>query len=148
MQIREATTGDTQRILELMEELMAPPGARPPDYSNEGATARIHYSIVSPDATVLLAEVDGVVVGLATLYVTFPAVRYGLRCWLEDLVTTSSMRSVGVGKTLLDAATDWARARGCTHLMLDSGNARNDSHRFYLREGMDQHSITFQRPLS
>jgi hypothetical protein len=31
--------------------------------------------------------------------------------------------------------------------MLDSGIARTDAHRFYRREGMDQHSITFERRL-
>ena len=43
-------------------------------------------------------------------------------------------RSLGVGKALLDAAKDWARERGATHLELDSGDTRTDAHRFYERE--------------
>ena len=127
---------------------MLPPGSRPPGYSSEKALAGVRYCLESRDGAILLAEVDGEVAGLATLYVTFPSVRHGLRCWLQGLVTTSSKRSQGAGKALLDAASDWARQRGCSHIMLDSGNARLDAHRFYRREGMDQHSITFQRQLS
>jgi PhnO protein len=44
----------------------------------------------------------------------------------------------------LDAATEWARERGCTHLELASGAGRKDAHRFYLREGMAQ-SYNFSR---
>ena len=44
------------------------------------------------------------------------------------------LRSRGTGKALLDAAKDWARERGATHLELDSGVERTDAHRFYERE--------------
>jgi GNAT superfamily N-acetyltransferase len=43
-------------------------------------------------------------------------------------------RSEGLGKALLDAAKDWARGAGATHLELDSGLGRTDAHRFYERE--------------
>ncbi len=74
--------------------------------------------------------------GLASVYLDLPFIRFGRRCWLQDLVVTSSHRSRGVGGLLLDAATDWARKRGCTHLELASGAGRKDAHRFYLSQGM------------
>ena len=46
-----------------------------------------------------------------------------------------------MGKALLDAAKDWARERGATHLELDSGEARTDAHRFYEREGPSWRSV-------
>jgi GNAT superfamily N-acetyltransferase len=145
--IRAATEADIPRLLELYDELLQPPGSIPPGYTAERAVEGIRHAIDSPSATILVAEAEGEVVGLASLYRTFPSVRHGLRCWLQDLVTTASKRSQGAGKALLDAATEWARGQHCTHLMLDSGNGRKDAHRFYLREGMNQHSITFERPL-
>jgi GNAT superfamily N-acetyltransferase len=51
-------------------------------------------------------------------------------------VVNKDARSRGNGKLLLDAATEWARERGCTHLQLSSGMGRVDAHRFYRREGM------------
>lgn len=59
---------------------------------------------------------------------------------------TSSRRSEGVGRLLVDAATEWARERGCTHLELASGAGRVDAHRFYRREGMDENRV-FKREI-
>jgi len=78
------------------------------------------------------------------VYADFLSIRYGKRCWLQDLVVRREWRARGVGKQLLDAATEWARERGCTHLELGSGIGRIDAHRFYLREGMAQ-SMLFTR---
>ncbi|MGB2694136.1 MAG: GNAT family N-acetyltransferase, partial [Dehalococcoidia bacterium] len=75
-----------------------------------------------------------------------PSMRYGSRCWVEDLVVDKSQRSRGVGALLLAAATDWARAHGCSHLELDSGMGRTDAHRFYLAQGMTQ-SLSFSRQI-
>ena len=52
-------------------------------------------------------------------------------------------RSAGHGRALLDAAKDWARERGATHLELDSGEARTDAHRFYERERPAYRSVQF-----
>ncbi len=145
--IRPAKPSDEGRILELMEELMLPPSSRPGGYTRERALAGVRWALASPEAEILLAEDGREVVGLATLYRVFPSIRHGWRCWLQDLVVTSSRRDSGVGRALLDASADWARGRGCDHLMLDSGNARKDAHRFYLREGMAQESLTFKREL-
>jgi len=44
---------------------------------------------------------------------------------------------------VLDAAKDWARARGATHLELDSAESRAAAHRFYERELPSWRSICF-----
>ena len=79
--------------------------------------------------------------GLASVYADFLSIRYGKRCWLQDLVVSSSRRSGGIGALLLDAATEWALERGCTHLELSSGAGRKDAHRFYLREGVAEGKV-------
>ena len=76
--------------------------------------------------------------GLASVYADFLSIRYGKRCWLQDLVVSKSRRSEGICARLLTAAADWARERGCTHLELASGAGRKDAHRFYLAQGMAQ----------
>jgi GNAT superfamily N-acetyltransferase len=70
---------------------------------------------------------------LCTAYLDLESVRFGLRCWVEDLVVEAGHRSRGAGGALLDAAADWARKRGATHLELDSALARSDAQRFYRR---------------
>jgi GNAT superfamily N-acetyltransferase len=73
----------------------------------------------------------------------FDSVRFGRRCWVEDLAVDPQRRSEGIGKALLDAAKEWARGAGATHLELDSGLARTDAHRFYEREGLSWKSYSF-----
>jgi len=121
-----------------MEELFEPPGARPRRYSPERGREGFRHAIQHPEADVLLAVDGDKIVGLASVYADFLSIRYGKRCWLQDLVVSKSRRSEGIGALLLDGATDWARERGCTHLELSSGIGRLDAHRFYLRAGMAQ----------
>jgi ribosomal protein S18 acetylase RimI-like enzyme len=49
----------------------------------------------------------------------------GQECYLEDLFVEEAYRGRGVGRTLLDAVMEWARARGCRRLRLDT-NERNE----------------------
>ncbi len=123
-------------MLALIEELFEPPGATPRGYSLERGREGFRAAVQHLDADVLLALDGGSVVGLASVYLDLPFIRFGRRCWLQDLVVASSQRSRGVGGLLLEAATDWARQRGCTHLELASGEGRKDAHRFYLAQGM------------
>ena len=67
---------------------------------------------------------DGAIVGFCTAYLDLLSVRYGLRCWVEDLAVDPDRRSRGIGAALLAAAREWAAARGASHLELDSAEAR------------------------
>lgn len=91
-----------------------------------------------PSADVLLAVAGETAVGLASVYLDPVFIRFGRRCWLQDLVVTASQRSGGVGAKLIDAAAEWAKERGCTHLELSSGAGRADAHRFYRARGMSE----------
>lgn len=83
------------------------------------------------------------VMGWRVLHKTF-----GLReLYVDDLVTTATTRSTGVGKALLEHAVEQGRAAGCSQLALDSGVQRFDAHRFYLRERMKIASHHFTRAL-
>ena len=117
------------------EWLFAPPGSVPPRWDPERARAAIAQAIEDQESTVLIAEHRGDLIGICTAYLDMNSVRFGPRCWVEDLAVSPDHRSQGVGKALLDAAKDWARQRGAFHLELDSGDARPDAHRFYEREG-------------
>ena len=72
------------------------------------------------------------------------------KLYVDDLVTTSTERSTGVGTALLRELETRARAAGCRVLDLDSGVQRHDAHRFYLRERMriSSHHFTKQLPTS
>jgi len=142
--IRSATAADETDALALMEQLFEAPGGRAPGYTPERGRAGFRGAVEMPGADVLLAFDGNQLIGLASVYADIISIRYGPRCWLQDLVVRNDQRRRGIGRLLLDAATDWAREHACTHLELSSGSGRTDAHRFYLREGMTQ-SLTFQR---
>ncbi|WP_030761971.1 GNAT family N-acetyltransferase [Streptomyces sp. NRRL F-2664] len=90
---------------------------------------------------------DGVCVGAAgwRLVATTSLVR---KLYVDDLVTSATARSTGVGRALLTHLEQHARAAGCTALTLDSGTQRTDAHRFYFRERMAVTAFSFEKPLS
>jgi len=132
--VRAAQPEEVQRVLSMYEWLFAPPGSVPPRWDPEWAAEAIRETIEGPDSVALVAEHRADLLGLCTAYIDLRSVRFGVRCWVEDLVVSPEHRSQGVGKALLDAAGDWGRTRGATHLELDSGEAREAAHRFYERE--------------
>ncbi len=141
--VREAVPGEVERVLGMYEWLFAPPGSVPPRWDPERARAAIADAIADQEAAVLVAEHRGDLLGLCTAYLDMNSVRFGPRCWVEDLAVSPGHRSQGAGKALLDAAKDWARERGASHLELDSADVREDAHRFYEREGPSWRSVCF-----
>lgn len=132
-----ARRGEEAGLLRLYEGLFAEPGRRPGGWDSDRASRALGEAIAAEDAAVLVAEDGGEAVGLCTAYLDLNSVRFGLRCWVEDLVVDPGRRSQGVGGALLDAAAEWARERGATHLELDTGLGRGDAQRFYERREPD-----------
>jgi len=141
--IREARPGEEGRILPLYEWLFAPPGSQPPQWDEERGELALTEALVDPQSAVFIAEAEGEPAGFCTAYLELNSVRFGRRCWVEDLAVDPERRSQGIGAGLLNAAKDWARGAGATHLELDSGIDRTDAHRFYEREQPSWKSISF-----
>jgi GNAT superfamily N-acetyltransferase len=141
--IRTARSDEIDQVVAAYDWLFAPPGSMPPMWDPDAAAARLADAIAGAGAEVLVAEVDGAVAGFVTVYDEFDSVRFGHRAWVEDLAVDPGRRSQGIGKALLDAAKDWARDRGATHLELDSAATRADAHRFYDREEPAWKSVSF-----
>lgn len=144
VEIRSAKPGEEESILAAYEWLFAPPGSRPPHWDPERAKRPLGEAIRSPDAEVLVAD-DGAgeIVGLCTAYLDLRSVRFGLRCWVEDLAVHPDHRSRGIGTQLLIAARAWARSRGATHLELDTAESRTDAQRFYDHQDPAWRSISY-----
>jgi GNAT superfamily N-acetyltransferase len=90
----------------------------------------------SPDNRLLLAEFDGELVG--TLHITFiPGLgrRGATKMLIEEVRVVGPRRDTGIGRQMIAAAVDLARARGCRSVELASHKTRTDAHRFYERLG-------------
>ena len=83
--------------------------------------------MAAPASTVLLARVDGDIVGMLTL-VTFP-IPTGVRAWIEDVVTDESARGNGVASALIDEAIRIAKKASARTVDLSSRPSRTSRRR-------------------
>jgi GNAT superfamily N-acetyltransferase len=143
VEVHPARAEQIDELVAAYDWLFAPPGSKPPMWDAAAATERLRAAIESDAAEVFIADPDGAIAGFVTVYDEFESVRFGHRAWVEDLAVDPGRRSQGLGKALLDAAKDWARSRGATHLELDSAETRADAHRFYEREEPSWKSVSF-----
>ena len=102
--VREAVPGEVERVLGMYEWLFAPPGSVPPRWDPERAREAIADAIADPSRSRPGRRAPGELLGLCTAYLELNSVRFGPRCWVEDLAVNPEHRSQGVGKALLDAA--------------------------------------------
>ena len=96
---------------------------------------------------VLVAEVDGRVVGLASFHVIPHLELDEPTARLTSLVVAEDARGQGIGRALVERATEQARERGCGRIELTSGDQRTEAHAFYRRLGFADHSRRFVREL-
>lgn len=141
--VRAAEAHDITGLVAAYEWLFEPPGSRPPSWDAGVAGARLLDVMQATGSTMLVAERGHELVGFCTAYLDITSVRYGRRCWVEDLAVDPGHRSAGVGAAVLAQARRWAAEHGATHLELDSALTRTDAHRFYARHDPSARSLCF-----
>ena len=138
--IRSANKGDAASVATLLTELGYP-------QESDVTTRALQSVLEDPKQTAFVAELAGVVVGLAAVTTLFyfhlgqPIAR------LASLVVSTEVRSQGVGRQLLRAAERWAAEQGCAEIELTSSMRREQAHRFYEHEGYRHSSYRFVRSL-
>ena len=73
---------------------------------------------------------------------------YGRFLYIDDLVTTASVRSTGVGAALIQAVREEGYRHGCKQLILDTGLGNSLAQRFYFRQGLLSRALHFGQALS
>ena len=63
--------------------------------------------------------------------------------YIFDLVTDKTLRGQGYGKMMLEYLKDYAKMGMCENIVLSSGFAREDAHKFYEKEGFFKKSFVF-----
>ncbi|MBX9946567.1 MAG: GNAT family N-acetyltransferase [Reyranella sp.] len=95
--------------------------------------------LAGPDSTVLVAADGADLVGLALLLPrpapTFAGAVPRKVVVLDNLVVRADRRDGGIGRQLVDAAMDWARDQGASHVELGVHAVNRHALRFYQRHG-------------
>ena len=97
--------------------------------------------------TFFVAEEDEKVVGFLSLIIDYLLYRSDLVGVIEELTVSEEYQSLGIGKALLQHATDYAKEKGCLLLELSSGLKREKAHAFYERQGFDKVGVTYRKYL-
>jgi N-acetylglutamate synthase-like GNAT family acetyltransferase len=138
--IRDARVDDAQDVARLLDQLGYPTSATTVE-------SRLERLCIVGDR-VVVAELDGLVVGLAHLQVAptiecdRPAAKIGA------LVVDEAHRGRGVGRALVEEMEAEARRRECEVLFLTTSERRADAHAFYERVGLEQTGRRYARTLS
>lgn len=142
--IRSAEPADLPRLVELLQLGALVDGREDPDDVADYASALAEIR-TTPGCDLLVAETDGLVVGVCQLIVFRHLQHRGGRCAeIESVHVHPEFRSRGIGSRLVAAAVRSARAAGCYRVQLTSNGRRADAHRFYVREGFEQSHLGFK----
>jgi GNAT superfamily N-acetyltransferase len=137
--IRDGLLEDGDAIARLLDQLGYPSA---PD----AVLSRLERLRIVGDR-VVVAELDGRVVGLAQLHVS-PVIEYERpAAKIGALVVDESHRGQGIGRALVEAMEDEARRRRCVMLFLTSSGRRDDAHEFYRRVGLEETGRRFAKKL-
>jgi len=131
--IRKAERADCPRMLELVRELALY------ERAPEEVTVTLEEFAedgfgTSPVWEAFVAEVDGVVVGMALFYIRYSTWK-GRRLYLEDIIVTESMRGRGIGKQLFDETVSLCRERNYSGMVWQVLDWNKPAIHFYKKYG-------------
>lgn len=145
IEVRRSQPGAEVEFVTGLEWLFAPPGSRPLDWDRDRAIERTAQVLAQENAALFEARSpENQLIGVASVYLDIISVRFGRRASIEDLAVHPEWRSRGVGASLLTTVRAWAYDHGADYVFLESGLARAEAHRFYLREGATHAAAAFR----
>ena len=146
MKIRKATIDDQSGIYALIEQLK--------DYvkfermsSNQRSLKTLVNLINSPDCVVLVAEDEGKIIGLLTMWAR-PTLFHGAKSALiDELIVDKTYRGRGVGKELVKNAFAEAKLRSCVEIEVSTEKTNRKAIEFYRKCGFTEEHILLEKGL-
>ncbi len=138
LKIRDARRGDAQALAALVGQL----GYRA---SPAGVARRVERLASSEADRVVIAELDGEIVGLASVPTSLSIEHDRPAAKLSAIVVDERHRRRGIGYRLAAEMEAEARRRGCCLIFLTSAERRRDAHAFYGRIGFEETGKRFAK---
>lgn len=131
--IRPATPADIPAMVELLRLLFAIEA----DFTFCGARQRrgLELLLAAPQAKVMVAEVDGHPVAMATAQLTISTAEGGPALTIEDVVVDPPYRGRGLARRLLTELAAWGGSHGAHRLQLLADRDNAPALAFYQKLG-------------
>jgi N-acetylglutamate synthase-like GNAT family acetyltransferase len=138
--IRDARPDDAEALAALIGQLGYPT-------TPEAVAGRLARLQASDADRVVVAELNGEIVGLASLHTSLSVEYDEPAAKLSAIVVDERHRQRGIGEALVAAMEAEARERGCCLIFLTTAARRADAHDFYRRLGFEETGLRFAKPL-
>lgn len=114
--IRPAREQDLDQLVGLLRLLFA----IEEDFGIDATKQRRGLALLLFDvrACILVAEQDGEIIGMCTGQMVTSTAEGGPSVLVEDVVVSPNQRGKGVGRSLMEALTVWAKSQGATRMQL------------------------------
>lgn len=141
MEIALAVPGDIVAILALQTQIYRV------DSLASNSQEVLENQLNDPACQVLVAKLDGKIIGAATIYFIQVAARGKPYALLEGLVTDKSQRGKGYGTELFKKTIEIAKSKNCYKMIFTSGMDREEAHKFYENLGFAKWGYEFRMDL-
>lgn len=142
VQVRDAGTEDVPVLLELWSGILARTAERTTGASAAEARAGVARIAADPDQRLLVAVLEGRVVGAVHLIrAPLSPIHGEMGVYLTHMQILEGSRRHGAGRALVEAAVAWAEEKDTVHVLSAASVGSRDSNRFMARLGFGQIAV-------
>ena len=142
--IRPAALRDARAAVDLTAQL----AEHAHGHVDSGVEDRFCAMLELPQYAIFVAEdEDDEVVGLLSASQRWTLWHAGPCALIEELVVDADARRHGVGRALIQAAVEWARAQGCSEVEVSTDQDNADAQAFYRRLGFESEALLLEYEL-
>jgi ribosomal protein S18 acetylase RimI-like enzyme len=145
MRIRPATADDAPAAVGLMTQLNEFAHGQ----VDAGVEDRFRAMLNLPQYAIFVAQDErGQIVGLLTASHRWTLWHTGPCATIEELVVDEAARGQGAGRSLIQAAIEWAKAQACSEVEVSTGMDNTAAQVFYRRLGFESKALLLEYELN
>jgi len=144
--IENAKSGDLTQIKNLLLDLID--GIENTENIDiDNALSNCRQMIDEPNSHILLAKLENDVVGFLNLTTRTTILHSAPSALIDELVVAKACRGRGIGKVLMEAATDKCRDLGCCEVEVSTEMTNEKARAFYRSCGFEEDSVLLEYDL-
>ncbi len=152
IKIRLATNEDISILQKLNNEVFLDNASYDPDLDENwamGAAGKKYFTelVSHTDSLCLIVEEDEKLIGYLAAGPKEIDYRKSKYVEIQNMGVIPEFRSKGIGKKLIDACFEWAKAKGYEKIWVNSYSANKGAVNFYRKNGFDDIDISLEKSL-